>query len=121
MPPTNPYRAPQFDEGAPTPEFDSEFEKCIRCGASTEAGFAHGGSGFLSCESMFKFFQLPESLSKRTMWSRVTSQKVRYYRSYLCRSCGCYVVDSGLELLAPVAKDMARLRLASFESAKEVL
>jgi hypothetical protein len=107
MDPVNPYATPNAANELRVLEYDERFSTCPRCGEATEEGFALAGTTFTPRSNMLKAFTFTEPLSKRSLWSRMKSIRIKYFRAYLCRSCGCYIVDSSELLSYAEAKRLA--------------
>jgi hypothetical protein len=103
----NPYDSPSSTNDLGVAEYDERFAVCPRCGEATQQGFALSGTTFTPRSNVLNALNFTEPLSKMTWWSRLTSIRVKYFRAYLCRSCGCYIVDSSEVLSYPEAKRLA--------------
>jgi hypothetical protein len=72
-----------------------------------EQGFAFSGINFVPCDELLKPICLPERLDNLPWWFRLISPRVKYFRAHLCRSCGCYIVDSSHAISFQEARQLA--------------
>ncbi len=87
--------------------YDERFSICPRCGEATEEGFAIFHTPFYPRAKILNSIVFPELLSGSSWWSRLTSGRIKYFRSHLCRPCGCYIVDSSIVLSHAEARALA--------------
>ena len=85
------------------------FEKCPRCGAALQAGFAHRtiGLSFVGPEKLEQFVSLDEDLAQAGL-RKLLPSRAEYFRSYLCRGCELYVIDFSMVFGHAQAKELAR-------------
>ncbi len=89
------------------------FDKCPRCGAPLQDGFAHKAAGisFVASKSFEQFLSLDEDLAEAGL-RKLLPSKAEYFRSHVCRSCELYLIDfsrtydrsEAKELLERIAK-----------------
>jgi hypothetical protein len=63
---------------------------------------------FIAPAELRRFMVLGEDLNRRTLLARLLPSPARFSPSYLCRSCGIYVVDYGSTLSRGEANEAAR-------------
>lgn len=110
----NPYSvsesAPQ--EETPVPSGDSAFAVCPRCGEPMEPCFT-GASRlwYLTCAGILKVFLNGHTVSRRPLLDRLMDFWGRFFCSYRCQVCGCFVIDSKAEVTIHEARKIAAERL----------